>query len=351
MNRRPQSVPLAEWPVLDQEFWRKGLERGELFEADGVGVDWAPATLSNVELGYGQWLSFLTAQGRLDPAASPHERLTEDNLKSYVESLTFRLATTSRWAYLVWLARALTAMDPNFDATRIRTVAQRLRRHARPSRDERDRLAAPSEVYFAGLRRMERLKPTALSNPTIAAEFGDGLMLALGASKAVRRKNHVGTIVGVNLVVNPEDNYRLRYSAAEMKSRRESDADLPGTLTPDIDFWLTEVRPFLLNGRESTRLWITSGGNDMSAGTFYRRFCKTTKEELDRRINPHLMRKIIMTGIAVAAPELIAIVGTLLDQTSDQSEAYNLADRLTASKKLVEMLAAHRIARAQPRKP
>ena len=80
----------------------------------------------------------------------------------------------------------------------------------------------------------------------------------------------------------------------------------------------------------------------MSPETFYVCFCKVTKKELGRRINPHLTRKIVATGIAIARPELVRMVGSLLDQTTDQSAAYNLADQLSASRTYLDLLEMRR---------
>src|SRR6185503_11273992 len=83
-------------------------------------------------------------------------------------------------------------------------------------------------------------------------------------------------------------------------------------------------------------------GTDMRPATFYTRFCKATEEELKRRINPHLVRKIVATGVAIAAPEMVRMTSSLLDQKTDQSAAYNLADQLSSSIKYIGTLDGRR---------
>jgi hypothetical protein len=71
----------------------------------------------------------------------------------------------------------------------------------------------------------------------------------------------------------------------------------------------------------------------MAIDTGYARFCKAAREELGVRINPHLVRDIVATGIAVEMPEAVAITPAILDHRSDQTarQYYNLADQLSAS--------------------
>lgn len=99
----------------------------------------------------------------------------------------------------------------------------------------------------------------------------------------------------------------------------------------------------MLNGRKSDALWVTIKGTDMSGETFHSRFCKATEGELNQRINPHAVRKIVATGVAVARPELVKMVGSLLDHSSEVSAAaYNLASQLSASERYLGLLERRR---------
>jgi hypothetical protein len=75
----------------------------------------------------------------------------------------------------------------------------------------------------------------------------------------------------------------------------------------------------------------------MAIDTGYARFCKATREELGVRINPHLVRDIVATGIAVEMPEAVGITPAILDHRSDQTarQHYNLADQLSASARYI----------------
>jgi hypothetical protein len=67
---------------------------------------------------------------------------------------------------------------------------RRLERMARPSRDLRSRLVAPTTLYEAGIARMERLMQAQDCGPRRRAiRYSDGLRIAMLAAKPVRLKN------------------------------------------------------------------------------------------------------------------------------------------------------------------
>ncbi|MEQ1696700.1 MAG: hypothetical protein ABL901_12740 [Hyphomicrobiaceae bacterium] len=206
-----------------------------------------------------------------------------------------------------------------------------LKRTAKPSRDQRHLLVAPSDMFYAGIDRMQRVMVDAETSFVSAMVYSGGLMMSAIICKALRKRNFVGILQRRNITRNVMDVYEIRFSAVETKARRRIQAELSAMLTPFIDHWFNKIRPMLLPGRESDAMWITSTGSDMTASTFYKRFCKATEYELGVRINPHLPRKINATGVAIASPEDMRMVASLLDQSSDQMEAYNLADDLSAS--------------------
>jgi hypothetical protein len=191
---------------------------------------------------------------------------------------------------------------------------------------------------------MERHQEDAQSNKAAAAKYGDGLMMAMLAVKPVRRKNLTGTKLGTHLIKLQDGAYRWQFTAHETKTHQPIAADLPPTLTPFIDCWIESVRPVLLAGATSDAFWITVKGTGMASDTVYSRFCKATFEELGVRINPHLMRDIVATGIAIAMSEKAAIIPAMLDHGSSESSMgyFKLADAVSASARYLEVLEARR---------
>ena len=165
-------------------------------------------------------------------------------------------------------------------------------------------------------------------------------MMAMLAAKPVRRKNLFATRIGVHLRKLSAGLYEWRFEAHETKTKERICALLPASLTPYLDFWLTTARPLLLGSGQADALWLTTKGGAMAADTGYSRFCRATHEELGVRINPHLVRNIVATGVAIAMPEDVGITPMLLDHRSDQisQQYYNLADQLSASARYVILL-------------
>jgi integrase len=161
-------------------------------------------------------------------------------------------------------------------------------------------------------------------------------MMSMEAIKALRLRNLSGMLVDHNIVENQLDAYELRYEPHETKTWARIRAPLPDKLAPWIKYWLEVVRLNLLriSGQECQTMWVTTKGADMKPITLYYRFCQATKEETGKRINPHLCRKIIATGIAIGAPEMIELAPGALDHTSRRhtQDAYDLADDLAASR-------------------
>ena len=236
----------------------------------------------------------------------------------------------------------LAVIDPSGDRERLGRVVRHLKRAAKPSRDQNHLLVSPSDMFYAGIRRMDRALPLAETDVRHAAKYRDGLMMSAIVCKALRRRNFAGMLIGTNITRNVMDVYQVRFRPVETKSRRPIQAELSRKLTSYFDRWLTTIRPLLLNGRSSDAMWVTMAGADLSPETFHNRLCNATEQELGKRINPHLTRKRVCTGVAIARPELVKMVGSLLDQTTDQSAAYNLADQLSASRAYLDLLEERR---------
>lgn len=306
-------------------------------DCQGLAAHWSSATRLNYVGCYTYWLAFLSGRGELDADELPSARASRVRLLAFLKSYGHRSPQT-RLSYLNALIAILKVIDPAGDLAYIYSLRRRLVRIVRPSRDQRNLLVSPSEMFYAGIERMERISASAHDDVTSASTFCDGLMLSAMACKALRRKNFASIVIGKNIRRNIMDGYEVSFSPVETKARRRIEAEWSKLLTPFIDQWLGHVRPVLLRGSQSDAMWITSIGTAMSAKTFYRRFCKVTHEELGLRINPHMTRKIVATGVAIARPELVRSVGSLLDQTSDQSAVYNLADQLSASESYIRIL-------------
>jgi len=338
--RQRLSLPLEEWPHQDREAFERALQTGELFTSQGLAAHWAPATRTWAIKGYGHWLRHLQLIGSLDDQLPPTARASAVVLRGYVGGLKEQLAPASVVGRMRALIEVLRVIDPRGDYELVRRICNVTRVRAGSGRDKRENLVAPSELYFAGIARMQRNHSLAKDGTAAAIKYGDGLMMAMLAVKPVRRKNLVGTRIGEHLKKAAVGTYEWRFAAHETKTKQAIFVELPASLTPHLDYWLNTVRQVLLRGKQCHSLWVTTVGTSMAIDTAYGRFCKATTDELGKRINPHLVRHIVATGIALSMPESVRITPMVLDHRTDQTsqQYYNLADTLSASAQYVNHL-------------
>lgn len=348
MNRQKLSLKLDEWPAEDRRALEAAFGKGsDLFDDAGLAAHWRPDTCAKVIKAYGAFLSCLSRHTALDCNVAPLERVNRDNINLFVGDLRQRSVASVTVATMVRdLREAIRVMCPGTSCEDLIAASRTLDRRAVPSRDQRDQLVAPSVLFYSGIKRMKRFKAAAKTDPIAGVNFGDGLMMSTEPVKALRLRNLSGMLVGHNICRNQLDEYELKYGPHETKTRVRIRAALPDKLAPWITYWLTVVRPNLLGRRESQAMWITSRGTDMASNTLYCRFCKATKEETGKRINPHLCRKIIVTGIAIGAPEMIELAPGAIDHTSRRhtKSAYDLADDLAASRVVNTIVSQRRLA-------
>ena len=335
MGRQRAHFALEEWPQADRLAFESAFEAGGLFDSQGLASHWARHTQTGVLKAYGHWLAFLHRAGWPLGQTDPAERMSDKALADYVRDMRPRMAPCSVVTRVRGLAEAFRIMNLS-DAHQLASKAHNsLRRSAKTSRDKRSKLVAPSQLYWAGIARMDRYRES--RDKTAAIRYSDGLIMAMLAAKPVRRKNLFETRIGVNLRKRSDGVYEWRFEAHETKTRERTCAELPASLVAYLDHWLGSVRAVLQGSGQSDAMWLTTRGTEMAIDTGYWRFCKATREELGVRINPHAVRDIVATGIAVEMPEAVGITAAILDHRSDQTamEHYNLADQLSASARYI----------------
>jgi integrase/recombinase XerD len=322
----------SDWPRMDREALDRGLGRRGLFDTSDA-AHWSTDTLDLNIRGHGTFLFFAQGRGELRTQSSPAARARGQLLIDFINDSKARLQPSALAITLRSMAAMLRVIDPDGDRSEVEAAARYYRRIAKHSRDKRKIVSVgASELYYAGLARMERLEAKAITDPVSGVAFGDGLMMAMLAANPVRLKNVHGSRSGVHVVQTAGGNYECRFSPSETKNRERVQAELPASLTRFIERWLNAVRPFLLGANNHDAMWMTSRGNPMSRPWIYSRFCNATEEELGVRINPHAVRHIAATSIAVSMPASAKIIPFVLhNDARTAQEHYNLADQLSAS--------------------
>jgi integrase len=344
MTRIRRELPFSEWPADDRELWTKAFKDEGLFEQSGSACQWAVATATQVRHGYALWLGHLNLAGSLDAQCLPCDRVSRESLLGYIKDLQSRIAAVSVCSRLRDLSEALRVMQPAGNRELVVRALRNLERSARPSRNLRARLVAPSEIYEAGIRLMDRiaLRKGRISTRTAVA-YSDGLRIAMLIARPVRLRNLAGMRIGCNLIKG-DSCYRLRFGRTETKTGETIDVDLPGRLTAYIDRWIEAYRPVFRGAERTDALWVSSHGGAMSKAGVYERICLTTKRELGVHINPHAFRHIVATSVAIAMPKDVEMTPFLLGHRTDRTvaEHYNLARSLSASARYLEQFERRR---------
>jgi integrase len=227
------------------------------------------------------------------------------------------------------------ALDPHADRALVKRMQATLARRASPSRAKRERMIAPAILFAAGLARMDRVEHEPHRKHDVRnVRYRDGLMMAVLAARGFRRGNlqqmrleqHITRTDGV---------YLCSFSPSETKNHRPLIEPLPMALTPYIDRYLAEIRPALLRGHVSDAFWISTYRAPLSEQSIYTKVCAATEEELGIRLNPHLFRDALATGVATDDPEHIGIVPRLLGHADPRTAErhYIHARAITASRR------------------
>lgn len=331
-----RSLLLRDWPADWRARWIAATTPADdAFGDEGLAAHWAPDTQNVTRKRLEQFFGYLARSRLLDANLPLGTFLTEEVLRPWIKTGQRRcLSPVTVAGYVRDVRLGIRAMDPYVDDSVACLVARRLGRRARPTRDKSKSLVHPREIYRASLSRMDRVDAGNFEKEDVrAVQYGDGLAIAIVTASAIRLKNLVGICIGQELRRIGEG-YRLNFAAKQMKSRRPFAADLPMTLTPYIERYIAWHRQQLLQGSKSERLFVSCFRGPMSRQTMHIRFKAATEAELGIAINPHRVRDLAVTYLAIEHPDQIAIATDLLNHARQRTsqEHYNQADQLSAGR-------------------
>ena len=165
-------------------------------------------------------------------------------------------------------------------------------------------------------------------------------------ARPLRRRNFARIEIGRHLV-RQGDAYWLRFDGNETKTGEPIEVPFPDALVPQLERYLLEYRPFLLQ-RDTRRkrrcdpsadrdrvLWISVTGSAMTEIGIYFCISKLTRARFGHVIGPHLVRDAAATSIAIEDPEHVHVTKSILGHTTLRtSERYYVhAQSLEASRR------------------
>ncbi len=329
-RRAARILRIEDWPASDRRAWAGLARAGDPFDDPNPAEDWSPATRRKYAEGYGVWLAHLRRSNALADA-DPAARVMPAAVHAFVDEIRREVAPATAHGWYVGLMMAIRAMAPDGDWAWMTPIARRLERRIEPA----GRLVpATSDALFrAGLDAMaaaeQHTKPL-----DRAVRFRDGLIVAVLASRPVRRRNLAMMRLGVHLVRHPTG-YGVTFEDGETKTHETLAFDLPDELVGSMDRYLTFHRPVLLGPLISGAVWISREHTDLQIGSFLQRVKKLTRAAIGTAIPIHAFRSALATTMAIESPETMLAGSRLLGHRDLRTTAryYNMAGSLDASRR------------------
>lgn len=333
-------LKVNEWPDADQIAWEKLFEPGDILDGTaGLGQHWCDDTRQKYRKGYGRWLTFLITSRQYQADLAPEDRVTLEAVSAYIGQLSEEVASWTVWGRLAELLAVCKAMAPAADWSWLNRAVRRLEAQGRVSKDKHSRLRPAAEISNWAYGELDRIlkAPPARHAET---KFRDALLVGiLIACPTMRLGNLTRIKIGQHLI-KLKGRYELRFQGFEMKARKPIEIPVPESLTAYINHYIEQVRPILLDGNDSDRLWISQYGKPMTDKAIHAAISTATKRAFGRAINPHLFRDCAVTSVAIEDPKHIGIAAPILGHTDPRTteKHYIQAQQLHACRTLVRSL-------------
>jgi integrase len=337
-----RGLPVADWPQPDRALWHAALTPGDILEEGGSRARYSPVSNRNFANWYGLWLAWLG--DRVNLADAPADRITPEHVRAYASELSGVVAPITVLNHLRAVYEMALVFDQARDWTWIRQVASRIRMHAKPVRQKRDRMVSSRELLLLG----QQLMLDAPAQPTPcrrARTYRNGLIISFLATRPLRQRNLAGIELDRTLVRRGTA-WWIEIPAEETKTRRPIEVPWPEALTPALEIYLNEHRPLLTKrvGRWTrpvgNALWVSSDGSPMRQRALYDMIVARTVEAFGKPINPHLFRDCAATSIAIEDPVHVRIASQILGHRSVASTEryYNQAQTIDAARRYQDFL-------------
>jgi integrase/recombinase XerD len=243
------------------------------------------------------------------------------------------------------LRAAAQVMDPAGGWNWLKRPAARLRAGSNPKRDKRERLVSAGDLLALGLQLMEKAAEQRRSGDRLV-NFRDGLMIAFLALQPLRLKNLADLLLGQTLV-KAGGIWTVAFTACQTKTHTPIEVTWPDSLVAPLEHYLASIRPSLGRRRRTSpidagdHLWISAEGKPLSPKRINHAIKLRTAEAFGKAINPHLVRDIAATTLAIEDPRHVRAAAPVLGHASLQTTEmhYQQATALQAQRALASVVA------------
>ena len=304
----------------------------DIFDGHNMASRWSSVTRRTVALGYSRWLGHLEQRGEL--VGEPAKRVTPDAVAEYVDCLETTVQRTTVYNYTRHLCDAMRAMAPEWDWKWLRNIAANLHYGLIPASWSRP--VIPTErLHSLGFDLMALADNGAgLAEVQQSITYRDGLMIALLASRPLRRRNFGNLRLGRHLTKSG-GSWSIHIPGEEMKGRQPFDAPLPRELQRPMDRYIHVYRSRILGHSGRTFLWTSQTGRPLKAGGVYAAIARRTRDAFGLSCCLQDFRVSAATAIAMSDPANVhaatLVLGHIYDGTTERS--YNRARTIDASRR------------------
>jgi integrase len=247
-------------------------------------------------------------------ACPPAERLDRGLAEIYV---AWRCTTCGDAALandLHQLRRALGYMCPGSDWAWLLPIAKRIAARAQP-KPRRLHLVTSDQLYALGIELMDKADKSDRLRKADAFQYRDGLIIALLAVVAPRRRTLAALRIGEN-ILKSGDLWVLDIAAKDTKTRRALDYQLSAQLSARIDVYLQRFRRRIPGAAAHTGLWSSNLARPMTGGAIYDAVRRRTVKAFGFAINLHRFRHAAATFWSIHDPKNVRGAKDLLGQSS-----------------------------------
>jgi integrase/recombinase XerD len=311
-------LPRSQWPNEDRRRWEDTFRPGDLFDEDKRGTHLSEATRNALRVSYAQYLRFIAENHGGLLIKPPEARLDRQLIAEYVGLLRRTNRDTSIATSLHHLRLALRLICPKEDWYWLLMITKRIAAAA-PHKPKKFGQVSSDQLYLLGIELMDEAVAGAgdqrkMSKST-AMQYRDGLLIALLAVIAVRRRTVTALRIGGQLV-RSGNLWGLDIPPEDVKGKRALEFTLSAGLSRRIDLYFKHFRRRIPGAERHTGLWPSNKVRPMSSDAIYSTVCKRTKKAFGFSVNLHRFRHAAGTLWSIEDPENIRGIKDLLGHAS-----------------------------------
>jgi integrase len=280
---------------------RRMKNRPELFGRE-------PGTLHQLEYAYGYLVAYLDLAAPETLALTIPERITFSVIVSFVSFLQMRtkcndagIANRLNYIYMVLLR-----LEPHTDWEWLFRIKKFHEKHVQ-RRDKSKHFQPINVLLTLGIRLMREAKVT-LEQPcpehglrmSACRKYRNGLIIAVLSTTVLRRGNLAD--LRIDETVFPEENWRIEFSAHQMKTDAVHLSEIPEQLRSWAVYFLQYVRLLFPGAHDHNHLWPSKLGGPLSSSRVYSLICEETEAAFNVHTYPHLFRTAAATFVADTDP-------------------------------------------------